>query len=294
MEKQDLSVYMHVGKGIRKAACVGVLLAMASLSLGPLVFLTGGSLMGSNEMKDCIRPVISGGEGYAVWRLFPVYPTLKHVVEVFFDSPEFFQMFWNSMKITAGTLLGQLLVGMPSAWGLAHYSFPGKKAVYMLYIVLMMMPFQVTMLSEYLVLDKLGMLDTLWAIILPGVFSTFSVFIMYRFFCGIPEAVIEAARCDGAGEFQIFWQIGIPLGSSGIISAMVLQFLECWNLIEQPVTFLKTKSLWPLSLYLPQISLEKAGFALCASLVTLLPALLVFLAGSDYLEQGIVAAAVKE
>jgi multiple sugar transport system permease protein len=294
MEKWEVRAHMHVGKRIQKMVCLGVLLAMAFLSLGPLVFLMGGSLMGSNEIADCIGPVIRGGDGYAVWRLFPMYPTLKHLVEVFFDSPEFFRMFWNSMKITAGTLLGQFLVGMPSAWGLAHYSFPGKKAVYMLYIVLMMMPFQVTMLSEYLVLDMLGIMDTLWAIILPGVFSTFSVFIMYRFFGGIPDAVIEAARCDGAGEFQIFWRIGIPLGSSGIISAMVLQFLECWNLMEQPMTFLKTKSLWPLSLYLPQISMEKAGFALCASMVTLLPALLVFLAGSDYLEQGIVAAAVKE
>lgn len=294
MEKQEYKACMHMGKRIQRAVCLGALLAMAFLSLGPVVFLMGGSLMGSNEIEECIRPVLRGGDGYAVWKLFPMYPTLKHLVEVFFDSPEFFQMFWNSMKITAGTLLGQLLVGMPSAWGLAHYSFPGKKAVYMLYIVLMMMPFQVTMLSEYLVLDMLGIMDTLWAVILPGVFSTFSVFIMYRFFSGIPDAIIEAARCDGAGEFQIFWRMGIPLGSSGIISAMVLQFLECWNLIEQPVTFLKTKSLWPLSLYLPQISMEKAGFALCASMVTLLPALLVFLAGSDYLEQGITAAAIKE
>lgn len=285
---------VQIGKKIRKAVCFLILLAMAALSIGPLMFLAGGSIMGNQEIKECIRPVLAGEGGYAVWHLFPIYPTLEHFVEVFFDSPEFFQMFWNSMKITAGTLIGQLLFGMPSAWGLANYSFPGKKGIYMLYIALMMMPFQVTMLSEYLVLQKLGMMDSLWAVILPGVFSTFSVFIMYRFFCGIPDAVLEAARCDGAGEFQIFWHIAIPLGSSGIISALVLQFLECWNLIEQPVTFLKTKSLWPLSLYLPQISLEKAGFALCASAVTLLPALLVFLAGSDYLEQGIVAAAVKE
>ena len=97
-----------------------------------------------------------------------------------------------------------------------------------------------------------------------------------------------------SGELLIFLRIGIPLGAAGMISALVLQFLECWSLIEQPITFLKTKSLWPLSLYLPQISLEEAGFALGASLITLLPALLVFLAGSDYLEQGIVAAAMKE
>lgn len=282
------------GGKIGHGLCMAPLFVMAALAIGPLLFLAGGSLMGGNEIEACIRPVMNGEEGYAGWHFLPLYPTLRHLVRVLFDSPEFFQMFWNSMKITAGTLLGQLIFGMTSAWGLARYRFFGKKVVYMLYIVLMMMPFQVTMLSEYLVLDRLGLMDTLWAVILPGIFSTFSVFIMYRFFCGIPEAVLEAARCDGAGEWQIFWRIGIPLGASGIISALVLQFLECWNLIEQPLTFLKTKSLWPLSLYLPQIRLEEAGFALCASVITLLPALLVFLAGSDYLEQGIAAAAVKE
>lgn len=270
------------------------LLAVALLTVSPLMFLVSGSVMGTGEIKEYIRPIIYGGEGYAIWSLIPLYPTLKNVVELLLDSPEFFCMFWNSVKIATGTIAGQLIFGAPAAWGLARYSFPGKQAVYMLYIVLMMMPFQVTMLSEYLVLDRMGLMDSLAAVILPGVFSTFSVFIMYRFFCGIPEAVMEAARSDGAGEVQIFWHIGIPLGSGGILSAMVLQFLECWSMIEQPITFLKTKSLWPLSLYLPEINLEQAGFALCASLFALLPALLVFLAGQDYLEQGIVAAAVKE
>ena len=267
---------------------------LALLTLGPLVFLASGSIMGNNELADCLNPLIRGTDGHVSWRLFSLYPTLRHMVELFLDSPEFFRMFWNSAKITVGILLGQLLFGMPAAWGLARYSFPGRRGIYLLYILLMMMPFQVTMLSEYLVLQQMSLLDTLWAIILPGIFSTFSVFIMYRFFAGIPESLLEAARVDGAGEFLIFWRLGIPLGASGIISALTLQFLECWSLIEQPLTFLRTKSLWPLSLYLPEISLEQAGFSLCASLVALLPALLVFLAGADYLEQGIVAAAVKE
>lgn len=105
---------------------------------------------------------------------------------------------------------------------------------------------------------------------------------------------MESARLDGAGEWQIFMYMGLPLGSGGIVSAMVLGFLECWNLIEQPLTFLKDKSLWPLSLYLPEISLQDAAMAFAASVITLAPALFVFLAGQDYLEQGIVAAAVKE
>ena len=143
------------------------------------------------------------------------------------------------------------------------------------------------MLSQYLVLDRLHLLDTGAAVILPGMFSTFSVFIMYRFFCGISESVLEAARIDGAGEWRIFLRIGIPLGASGIISALVLSFLECWNMIEQSMTFLETKSLWPLSLFMPEISSSNAGFSLCASFMALLPAVFVFMAGQDYLEQGI-------
>ena len=117
---------------------------------------------------------------------------------------------------------------------------------------------------------------------------------MYRFFAGVPDSLIEAAKLDGAGNFQIFWRIGLPLGSPGILSAMVLGFLEYWNLIEQPMAFLKTKSLWPLSLFLPNIGMEQAGLAFATSIVVLIPALLVFLAGQEYLEQGILATATKE
>ena len=223
-----------------------------------------------------------------------MYPTLRNFVQLCLDSPEFFQMFWNTMKITMGILLGQVVFGMPSAWALARYRFAGKKCIYLFYILLMMLPFQVTMLSEYLVLDKLHMMDTLWSIIVPGAFSTFSVFLMYRFFAGIPEELLEAARIDGAGEWKIFFYVGIPLGASGIYAAFVMQFLECFSMIEQPLVFLQTKNLWPLSMYLPEVKEGQMGFALCCSFVAVLPPLLVFGAGQQYLQQGIVAAALKE
>lgn len=270
------------------------MLLFALLAVSPVLFLLTGAFMGTQEITSYIAPVLGDKEGYAVWRLVPLFPTLGNFVELLLDSPEFFQMFWNSMKITAGILAGQVVFGMPAAWGLARYDFPGKKKIYMVYIVLMMMPFQVTMLSESLVLDGMGLMDTLWAIILPGIFSTFPPFIMYRFFCGIPDALLEAARVDGAGELQIFFRLGIPMGSSGILSALVLEFLECQSMIEQPLAFLDTKRLWPLSLYLPEIDMQQAGFALCASFIALLPAALVFICGQEYLEQGIMAAAIKE
>ena len=268
--------------------------AFAMLTVAPLFFLICGSLMGNGELNEYLGPFIFRTEGFARWRLFPLYPTFRNFVQLFFDSPEFFQMFWNTMAITAGIIGGQFLFGLPAAWGLARYPVPGRKIFYMLCILLMMLPFQVTMLSEYLVLNRLNLLDSLWSVILPGAFSTFSVFLMYRFFCGISEELLESARIDGAGELQIFFRIGIPLGASGVLSAFVLQFLECFSMIEQPLVFLQTKSLMPLSLYLPEAREGQIGFALCCSFVALLPPLLVFGMGQQYLEQGVTAGAVKE
>ena len=272
----------------------GILNLLAGAAVFPVLFLVCGSMMGETELSARLAPVLGEAGGFASWKLLPEYPTLRSYVKLLLDSPEFFVMFWNSVKITASVLAGQILVGAPAAWGFARYHFPGKKILFTLYIALMMMPFQVMMLSNYLVLNSLGLLDTLAGIILPAVFSTFPVFLMYRFFQGIPEAVLESARLDGAGDFQIFVRIGIPLGSPGMISALVLGFLENWNLLEQPMAFLKTKEKWPLSLYLPNISMEQAGAAFAASVLVLLPSVLVFLAGQDYLEQGIVSTAVKE
>lgn len=282
------------GVSVGKIFVYTTLFLLAAVIFFPIIFAVGGAFMNQWELEEYLGPVLGGVEGMASWALLPKAPTLQPLVEILIDSPQFFVMFWNSIQMSAWIVAGQLLFGVPAAWGLSRFHFPGKKLVLMLYIVLMLMPFQVLMLPEYLVLDDLHLLDTQWAVILPAVFSTFPVFIMYRFFCGIPEPILEAARIDGAGNIQIFLRIGIPLGAAGIVSALILGFLEAWNMIEQPMTFLKTKALWPLSLYLPEIGLKEAGAGFAAALMMLVPALLLFLLGQEYLEQGIAAAAVKE
>ena len=271
-----------------------ILVILSLFMCFPVIFLIAGSFMGKAELKGHLAPVLGSGKDFVTWGLLPKYPTVRSYVELLLDTPQFFVMFWNSVKIVFLSIGGQLIVGIAAAWGFARYKFRFKKILFTLYIVVMLMPFQVTMLSSYLVLDSFKMLDTHWSIILPAIFSTFSVFIMYRFFCNIPEAIIESARIDGASELKIFLKIGIPLGMPGIMSAVILQFLELWNLIEQPLTFLKDKSLWPLSIYLPNITLENADIAFTASAITLIAAIIVFFAGQSYLEQGIAASAVKE
>lgn len=253
-----------------------------------------GSLMPMDELKVTIEPVLIGSSKMASWPLFPSWPTLQPVFELLLDTPQFFVMFWNSWKIVIPSVLGQLVIGAPAAWALSKLKFRGRKALLVLYISLMLMPFQVTMVPNYLMIDTLGLMDTAWAVIIPFAFSAFPVFIMTKGFDSIHDSVIEAAKVDGAGYLKTFLKIGLPLGMPGILSALVLGFLECWNAIEQPMLFIKEAAKWPLSIYLPRISTEKLGVAMISSLVMLIPAALIFLFGQKYLVLGIQSAGVKE
>lgn len=285
---------MKIHKTVQKAMVKGGLLLLGAIFCVPLLYLLSGSIMSRYELRECLSSMMNQGEELITWTFLPHYPTFEHYGRILFQTPQFFVVFWNSVKIVTCILVGQLLIAVPAAWAFAIYSFRMRKVLFTLYIVLMLMPFQVTMLSSYLVLDGLSILNTHKAIILPAVCSTFPVFLIYRGFCNLPKGLIEAARIDGAGEWMIFVKIGLPLSSGGILSAGVLGFLEYWNLIEQPLAFLEDQSLWPLSLYLPQISLEQAGYSFVASVITLIPAVFVFMLGREYLEQGIVASAMKE
>lgn len=279
---------------IKKYVTVGCLLLPTILIGFPVLLILTGSVVDSLEMRQYLLPVFGSGEGYIHWKLMPDYPTFEHYGRLLFMTPSFFVLFWNSVKLVSCILAGQLLVGVPAAWAFAAYQVRGSRTLFALYVVLMLMPFQVTMLSSYLVLDELSLMNTHAAIILPAVFSTFPIFLSYGGFRAIPPQLIEAARIDGASEWLIFIKIGLPLGKSGLLSAIVLGFLEYWNLMEQPLAFLEDKALWPLSLYLPEISWTQAGFALCASFITLIPAAFVFVLGQDYLEQGIIYSGLKE
>ena len=121
---------------MKKVVTMGkfLLLAVAGLiTVAPVLFLLGGSLMGDQELAELLAPAFSDSDGYAAWHWLPLYPTLRHYVQLCLDSPEYFQMFWNTMKITVGVLAGQIIVGIPGAWGLARYSFPQKGCLSALY-----------------------------------------------------------------------------------------------------------------------------------------------------------------
>lgn len=281
-------------KHIKQKAVLFLIMLPIVLTCLPIALLLTGSVMGGWELNQYLGPLFSESLNFINWKLVPDYPTIENYARLLFLTPQFFVLFWNSMKMTACILAGQLLAGVPAAWAFAVYKVKGSRTLFVLYVVLMLLPFQVTMLSSYLVLNRLGMLNTHQAVIMPAVFSTFPVFLSYGGFRTIPMQLIEAARIDGAGEVAIFVKIGLPLGKSGLLSAMVLGFLEYWNMMEQPMAFMENKALWPLSLYLPEITWAQAGFAFAASVITLIPAVFVFIWGQEYLEQGIIFSGLKE
>jgi multiple sugar transport system permease protein len=259
----------------------------------PLLYLVIGSFMDSSELAVSLDALSGRGESYISMPPIPQYPSIESYVRVLIDSPGFHVLFQNSTVITIGVLMGQMLFGIPAAWGFAAYDFRGKDALFFVYIVLMMLPFQVTLLPSYLVLNSMNLIDTHLAIIIPGALSAFPVFIMRHFFQSIPRSIIESARLDGASEAQVFFRIGIPLGAPGIFAALMLGFFEYWNIVEQPLAFLRTSGLWPLSLFVPTLDLAQASIVFASATIAAVPAVLVFLIGKEYLEQGIVALSTK-
>ncbi len=131
----------------------------------PVFLVVTGSVMGKEDLYACLAPVFEHGTGFVSWKLIPQYPTIENYIRLLFYSPEFFVLFWNSMKMVILILLGQMVVGVPAAWAFATYVVKGKNVLFTIYVVLMLLPFQVTMLSSYLTLDRLSLLNTHWAVI---------------------------------------------------------------------------------------------------------------------------------
>ena len=263
---------------------------LALLVWWPVWYLLMGALQSPEELELTVGPAISG-QGEAIYTILPTWPTLWPLIGLLLDTPEFWDTFWNTVLLSVPQVLGQLLTAIPAAWALSRLRFRGRKVLTGLYILLMLMPFQVTMTPNFLVLDALGLMDTVWAVILPGIYSAFPVFIMLRFFDGIPRELLDSADLDGADHWETFWYIGLPLGRPGILAAMVLTFLESWSAVEQPLTFLRKERWLPLSLRIGQMELSQA---MGAGLVALIPAVLVFRWGQKYLELGIRSGTMEE
>lgn len=230
-------------------------------------------------------------------KFIPDKATLSQYKNVLFKNPEYLFKFWNSIILTVPITVFQIAVAVLTSYGLSRHNNKVKNLIFFAYIILMLMPYQVTLVPNYLVAKYFNIINTRWAIILPGIFSPFSVFLLTKVMKRIPVSYVEAAKLDGASEWQIMTQIYLPMCKSALISIGMLVFIDYWNMVEQPLILITdpdaVSALHPLSVFLSQINTGDIGLAFAVGTVYMIPTVLMFLYGEDYLVEGITAGGIK-
>ena len=269
--------------------------AFAILFLMPIVLTITNSFMAASEILANYGSVFAtnsnGGKVYIAEKVnlkfIPDMVSFSQYNTVLFKSPEYLLKFWNSVILVAPIVIFQLIVATLASYGFARDRGRIREIIFFMYIILMLMPYQVTLVPNYLVSDWLNLLDTNWAIWLPGIMSPFAVFLLTKFMRRIPESVLEAAQIDGAGEWQIYRRICLPLCRGAICSAAILVFIDYWNMVEQPLILLTDAETHPLSVFLSKINAGEIGLAFAVATIYMVPSLLIFLYGEEYLVDGI-------
>ena len=266
----------------------------AFLFLMPTVLTITNSFMTQSEITANYGQVFQNatdGKSYIKDKInlkfIPDKVSFTQYFTVLLKSPDFLYKFWNSVILVAPIVLAQLAVASVAAYGFTRWRGKIRDTIFFAYVILMLMPYQVTLVPNYLVSDFLGLLNTRWAIILPGAFAPFSVFLLTKSMRRIPASLIESVKLDGAGEWHIFWNICLPQCRSALYSIAILVFIDYWNMVEQPLILLPDASQQPLSVYLSQINAGEIGIAFAAAVIYMVPGLLMFLHGEAYLVEGI-------
>lgn len=294
MSKHTISMRKR-RKMIKTLLVTMVLVFFAAIFLTPIVLTITNSFMSQTEISAHYGAVFARNErGGKVFisdtvrlKFTPDMISFEQYKTFLLKSPEYLLKFWNSVKLVVPIVIFQLLVALFASYGFMRAKGKLKEIIFFTYIILMLMPYQVTLVPNYLVSNWLHILDTEWAIWLPGIASPFAVYLLTKFMRRIPSSYIEAAQIDGAGEWQIFRTICCPLCKGCLFSVAILVFIDYWNMVEQPLILLSDSEMHPLSVFLSQINASETGLAFAVASVYMVPGLLVFLYGEEYLVEGI-------
>lgn len=279
-------------KGIGITACLAVI---SLIYLLPLLISFTNSFMGQTEISrnySTVEDLMDKGTKYIDMNLIPERASLSQYKELLLESPTYLNMFWNSVKLALPVVLGHLAVSSIAAYAFTVLRFKGKEILFFFYIIVMLLPLQVTLMPNYLVADVLN-LNSYLAIILPGIFHPFGTFLLRQQMKMIPEAYIESARMDGAGHMRIFFSVVLPMVKSGLAATAMLTLIDYWNLIDQAVVFIQDNEKQPLSMFLASINAEGLGVSFAGACFYAVPVLIVLFFGQKQLKEGIQLSGVK-
>lgn len=264
---------------ILKILLYTILILYAVLTFYPFVWAIAASF-------KPYREIVSGDMS-----LIPNEFTLDNFRYVLGRSSLFMRWFLNSVIISViGTTINILLNTM-AGYALARLNFPGRERIYYGFLALMMVPAQVLLIPNYLILMNLGMLDSFSALILPAAINIGNIFMMRQFFLSFPKDVEEAAAIDGLGRFQTFCRIVMPLAKPSIATQAVFIFMGFWNEFMKPMLYLTTPSKYTLTLGLQTFQSRNGGVrwdqTMAASVITIIPIVIIYLLFNKYFLQGV-------
>lgn len=272
-----------------------ILIFFTAVFVMPIVFTICNSFMGNTEISANYGMIFATTDTGAkkfisdrvTLKFIPDKVSFHQYISVLFKSPDYLLKFWNSVIYVVPITLFQIAVACLAAYGFTRYRGRVREIIFFTYIILMLMPYQVTLVPNFMVNKWLNLLDTHWAIWLPGIFSPYAVFLLTKYMRRIPVSLLEAAKIDGAGEWQIFTKVAIPLCKGALGSVAILIFIDYWNMVEQPLIMLADEQMHPLSVFLSKINTGEIGLAFAVATIYMVPTLLVFLYGEEYLVEGI-------
>ncbi len=261
-----------------------VLVVAAIVTLAPLAWMVSVSLMPTGASSAFPPPFL------------PERITFEHYGNLF-SRGNLARYLFNSAFLSVAVTLISLLFNSMAGYAFAKYRFAGKDAVFKLLVASMVIPSQVTMLPLFLLLNRMGLINTYLGVIIPGMAGIFGIFLIRQFAMGIPDSLIEAARMDGAGDFRIYWSVILPLCRPVLITLAVFSFMGTWNDFLWPLIVMTDDAMYTLPVALANLSLEHVQdteLMMAGSVMTVLPVLILFVAVQKYYISGIMAGGVKE
>ncbi|HUI66561.1 MAG TPA: carbohydrate ABC transporter permease [Bacteroidota bacterium] len=261
-----------------------LLIVIALATLAPLVWMVSASLMAEGEASAFPPPFI------------PQHATLEHYAGLFARLNIARYMF-NSAFLALSVTAISLVINSMAGYAFAKYRFRGRDGIFKLLIASMVIPSQVTMLPLFLMLNKMGVINSYIGVIIPGMASVFGIFLIRQFASSIPDSLIEAARIDGAGDLRIYWSLILPLCKPILITLSIFTFMGTWNDFLWPLIVMTEDSMFTLPVALANLSLEHVQdteLMMAGAVLTVAPVLLLFAAVQKYYIGGILAGGLKE
>ena len=213
--------------------------------------------------------------------------TLEYYYQVFLAESQYLFRFWKSVGLCLCIAIGQAAVSAPAAYGFAKYRFPGKNILFFILMILMILPLQVTLIPNYIILEKAGLLNTYASLALPAIILPLGTFILTHSFRALSNSVIEAARLDGCSLPGLLVRVVLPMSKNALICVFLLSFLDAWNMVEQPITYLKDFADYPIAVALASVPPGDPTVLLTACVLVTLPPLFLFAFFNRELTEGI-------